>query len=76
MRKAFQVVGVVLALQGISGAIDHLAVQPIMGIFLNAVNRLVIPRLGFLTGYELYANLTLALFGIAVFVAATRINSS
>ncbi|MFI0423764.1 hypothetical protein [Spongiactinospora sp. 9N601] len=76
MRKAFQVVGAVLALQGISGAIDHLAVQPIMGIFLNAFNRLVIPRLGFLTGYELYANLTLALFGVAVFVAATRINSS
>ncbi|RBQ14466.1 hypothetical protein DP939_40585 [Spongiactinospora rosea] len=65
-----------LTLQGISGAIDHLAVQPIMGIFLNVFNRLVIPRLEFLTGYELYANLTLALFGIAVFVAATRVDSS
>jgi hypothetical protein len=35
MRSAIQLLGVVLALQGISGAIDHLAVQPFFGALLN-----------------------------------------
>jgi hypothetical protein len=43
MRNAIQVLGVVLFLQGVSGAIDHLAVQPFMGLFLNLFNRVVIP---------------------------------
>jgi hypothetical protein len=62
----------VLFLQGVSGAIDHLAVQPFMGLFLNLFNRVVLPRVGFLTGYELLANLTLAVLGAALVVAAER----
>lgn len=70
MRKLVQLVGVVLVLQGVSGAIDDLAVQPFLGIFLNLFNRVVLPRLGFLAGYELFANLILAVLGVVVVVAA------
>jgi hypothetical protein len=76
MRNAIQVLGVVLFLQGVSGAIDHLAVQPFMGLFLNLFNRVVIPRVDFLTGYELFANLTLAVFGAVLVVAAERTEPS
>ncbi|RJL23682.1 hypothetical protein D5H75_32415 [Bailinhaonella thermotolerans] len=64
-----------LVLQGVSGAIDHVAVQPFMGVVLNFFNRVVIPRLDFLTGYELYANLILAAFGAVVVAAGTAIRS-
>jgi hypothetical protein len=55
-------------IMGISGAIDHLAVQPVLGFFLNFFNRVVIPRLDFLTGYELFANLIIAAIGFIVMV--------
>jgi hypothetical protein len=73
MRHTVQLVGVVMVLQGVSGAIDHVARQPIFGIFLNVYNRLVVQRLDFLAGYELYANLILAILGVVVIVAAKRI---
>ena len=76
MRNVIQLLGVVLFLQGVSGAIDHLAVQPFMGLFLNLFNRVVIPRVGFLTGYELFANLTLAVLGAVLVVAAERTRPS
>ncbi|MFI6705200.1 hypothetical protein ACIBF7_02125 [Nonomuraea sp. NPDC050478] len=72
MRKAIQIVGFVLALQGISGAIDHVAVQPFFGFFLNFFNRVIIPRIDVLTGYELFANLALAALGIVLVIAAER----
>ncbi|WP_336207392.1 hypothetical protein [Nonomuraea sp. LPB2021202275-12-8] len=72
MRKAIQVLGLVLALQGASGAIDHIAVQPFLGIFLNFFNRVIIPRVAFLTGYELFANLALAALGVVLMIAAER----
>lgn len=71
MRKLIQTVGAVLVLSGISGVIDHLAVQPIFG-FLNFFNRFVIPRVEFLQGYEIYANLSLAVFGVVLLLAAGR----
>jgi hypothetical protein len=71
MRNAIQALGLVLTLMGISGAIDHLAVQPIFG-FLNVVNRVVLPRLDFLDGYELFANLLLAAIGVVVLILADR----
>ncbi|GGK86057.1 hypothetical protein Sme01_39360 [Sphaerisporangium melleum] len=70
MRKNIQFAGFLLAAMGISGAIDHLAVQPIAGVVLNVVNRVVIPRVGFLAGYELYANLSVAALGIILIIAA------
>ena len=70
MRNSIQLVGFVMVLQGISGAIDHLAVQPFMGILLNLFNRVVIPRVDLLADYALFANL--ALLGLVVMTAADR----
>jgi hypothetical protein len=72
MRKAVQLVGLYLLAAGISGTIDHLAFQPFFGVFLNAFNRFVIPRLDFLTGYEVFANLTVAAIGGVLVIAAER----
>jgi hypothetical protein len=71
MRNALQLTGVVLALQGVSGAIDHLAVQPFFGVLLNFFNRFVLPRIDALAGYELLANLGLAGLGLMVLTAAS-----
>jgi hypothetical protein len=72
MRNAIQLLGVVLILQGLSGAIDHLAVQPFFGVFLNAFNRFVLPRIDALDGHELLANLALAAIGLLLAVATDR----
>jgi hypothetical protein len=72
MRESFQFLGLVMVLQGVSGAIDHLAVQPFFSLFLNLFNRVVIPRVDFLSGYELLANLALAVLGFAVLVLTDR----
>jgi hypothetical protein len=72
MRKPVQLLGVVMVLQGVSGAIDHVAAQPLFGIFLNLYNRLVVQRVDFLAGYELFVNLILAVLGLIVVVAAER----
>jgi hypothetical protein len=72
MREVMAAVGFVLLVVGVSGTIDHLAVQPILA-FLNVLNRLVFPKI--VPGYELYANLTVAALGFAVMVAASRVRS-
>jgi hypothetical protein len=72
MRNTIQLVGLVLALQGISGAIDHLAVQPFFSLFLNLFNRVVIPRVDLLADHALFANLALAVLGLVVMAAADR----
>ena len=72
MRKVVSLVGVLLVLVGISGTVDHLFHQPFFGFVLNSVNRWVIPNVGFLAGYELYANLAVAAVGTALAVAAHR----
>lgn len=74
MRKLIQLFGVLLVLSGISGVIDHLAVQPIFG-FLNFFNRFVIPRVDILQGYEIYANLSLAVLGAVIVLAAEKIGA-
>lgn len=70
MRNLLRYAGVFLVAAGISGAVDHLAVQPFLGVVLNVFNRVVIPAVEVLRGYELYANLSIALLG-AVLVAAS-----
>lgn len=69
MRKVLEVVGFVLMVVGVSGTIDHLAVQPIMA-FLNVLNRVVFPKL--VPGHELFANLGVALLGFLIMVASAR----
>ena len=76
MRNALQLVGFVMVLQGISGAIDHLAVQPVMSILLNLFNRVVIPRVDLLADHALFANLSLALLGLVVMAAGERVQPS
>jgi hypothetical protein len=76
MRKPIQLLGIVMVLQGISGAIDHLAAQPFFGLFLNFFNRVILPRLDALTGYELFANLILAALGVVVVIAAEQTQPS
>ncbi|MEV4298927.1 hypothetical protein [Microbispora rosea] len=72
MREVIRLAGAFLVAAGISGTIDHLAVQPFWGSILNVFNRQVIPRLSFLTGYEVYANLLVAVVGAVVLAAAWR----
>jgi hypothetical protein len=69
MRKFVELAGFLLLVMGVSGTIDHLAVQPILG-FLNVLSRFVFPKV--VPGYELYANLTVAALGLALLVAAVR----
>ena len=73
MKEAVETVGFVLTLMGISGTIDHLAVQPVMGLVLNVFNRVVFPRIDALQGYELYANLSVAALGVAVIALGSRL---
>ena len=76
MRDTIELVGFILVLMGISGAIDHLAVQPYMGLLLNLFNRVVVPRVDLLADRALLANLGLALLGVVVMVAADRFQPS
>jgi hypothetical protein len=70
MRSALQFTGVVLVAVGVSGTIDRLlGYQPIFG-FLNVVNRMLIPTVDGLSGYELYANLSVAVMGVVVFASS------
>lgn len=72
MKKSMETVGFVIAVMGVSGTIDRLAYQPIMGPILNAFNRYAVPHIGFLTGYEVFANLIFGAAGVIVMVAASR----
>ncbi|WP_101789417.1 hypothetical protein [Nonomuraea indica] len=72
MRNAIRLLGVLMILEGVSGTIDEIAGQPFMGIVLNAFNRLVVHRVALFEGYEVFANLALAVLGVAVAVAAGR----
>ncbi|MFI7444610.1 hypothetical protein [Nonomuraea indica] len=72
MRNAIRLLGVLMILEGVSGTIDEIAVQPFMGVVLNAFNRLVVHRVSLFEGYEVFANLALAVLGVAVAVAAGR----
>lgn len=76
MRKVLQVLGVFMVLEGISGTIDQIAVQPFFGVVLNAFNRFVVERLDVLEGYEIFTNLILAILGVVVIVAAARLEKS
>ena len=51
-------------------------VQPFMGLLLNLFNRVVIPRVDVLADHALAANLSLAILGVLVLVAAERVQPS
>jgi len=66
MRKLIQTLGLIVLVMGISGTIDHLWEQPLLGWVLNAFNRYIIPKVDFLTGHELIANVGVGVVGIVV----------
>jgi hypothetical protein len=72
MRKAIGFLGFFLVLVGISGTIDHLFHQPVLGVVLNSFNRWVVPNVGFLAGRAVFANLALAALGAVLAIAACR----
>ncbi|MFI6316251.1 hypothetical protein ACIBG8_01965 [Nonomuraea sp. NPDC050556] len=67
-----RLLGIVLVLLGVSGAIDQLVGQPFMGVVLNLFNRLVVERFEVFQGYEVVANLGLAAIGCLLLVVAPR----
>ncbi len=71
MRPFLQFLGLFLVAAGISGTIDHLAAQPFMGVALNVFNRFVIPNIDALRGYEIFANLSVAVLGGVLAAAAS-----
>ncbi|MBO3744828.1 hypothetical protein J5X84_02020 [Streptosporangiaceae bacterium NEAU-GS5] len=73
MRDGLQFFGLYLFAAGISGTVDHMVGQPFMGAILNLFNRVVIPHVGFLTGYEIVANLTVSVLGAVLIIAVERI---
>ncbi|WP_017542768.1 hypothetical protein [Nocardiopsis prasina] len=76
MRKALQGLGALLTLMGISGAVDHLWTQPVLGIVLNAFNRLVVRNVSVLQENALLANLGLAACGIVLVVCVESLTHS
>lgn len=71
MTRAIQAAGFVITLVGVSGTIDRLWYQPIMGV-LNVLNRHVFASIDFLHGYELFANLTVVITGVVIMAAASK----
>ncbi|WP_017587592.1 hypothetical protein [Nocardiopsis ganjiahuensis] len=69
MRKFLQGLGALLVLMGVSGAVDHLWAQPVLGVVLNAFNRLVVQNVAVLQENALLANLGLAACGVVLVVA-------
>ncbi|GAA1464642.1 hypothetical protein NE857_03710 [Nocardiopsis exhalans] len=61
---------------GVSGAIDHLWTQPILGIVLNAFNRLVVQNVAVLQESALLVNLGLGACGIVLVIAVESLASS
>lgn len=75
MQKLIQTIGLILLAMGISGTIDHLAEQPLLGWVLNAFNRYVIPKVDFLTGHELIANIGVGVIGIVVIAVGALVGA-
>lgn len=73
MQKLIQTIGLIIVAMGISGTIDHLAEQPLLGWVLNAFNRYIIPKVDFLVGHELIANIGVGVLGILVIAAGALV---
>ncbi|WP_030453647.1 hypothetical protein [Herbidospora cretacea] len=72
MRKGPRLLGLLLFMMGVSGTIDHLATQPIMGILFNAPNRWIFERMDLFEGREVFANLSLAFVGVVLVAFSLR----
>lgn len=74
MKKTLGAIGFIVCLMGISGTIDHLWRQPIMGWALNFFNREIFPQVDVLSNYALFANLIVAVLGVVIIIIAERIS--
>jgi hypothetical protein len=72
MIKVVQFLGFIMILQGITGAIAIAIDKPDFGVFFNFFNRHIVSRVGFLNGYELIADLVIAVLGVAVILVAEQ----
>ena len=70
MRNGLHVPGLVLLAMGISGLLDHLWVQPVLGPVLNVFERQVFPRVDLLAEHALLANAAVAVLGLLLLLAA------
>jgi hypothetical protein len=61
---------------GVSGAVDHLWSQPILGVVLNAFDRLVVQNIAVAQENALLANLGLAVGGVVLVVAMEAMSPS
>ncbi len=76
MRKSLQGLGVLLSLMGVSGVIDRIWAQPIMGVVLNAFDRHVVSAIPRLEENAILAGLGLAVCGIVLVVAMESLSPS
>ncbi|WP_017614043.1 hypothetical protein [Nocardiopsis salina] len=67
-RNVLRGLGAYLAVAGVSGAVDHVWPQPVLGLSLD---RFVVPHVDVLDANAVTANLGPAVLGAAVFTAAT-----
>ncbi|GGO86772.1 hypothetical protein [Wenjunlia tyrosinilytica] len=67
MKKFLETAGLALLLQGVGGIVHHR-----LGWFRFWV---VLPRLGFLDGYEIFAGVVLAVLGVAVIIASDSVKA-
>ncbi|WP_067606687.1 hypothetical protein [Nocardiopsis listeri] len=74
MRKSLQGVGFLLTVMGISGVIDHLWAQPVLGVVLNAFNRFVVQQVPGLQENAILANLGLSAVGILLIVVTEALS--
>ena len=74
MRKSLQSVGLLLTVMGVSGVIDHLWTQPILGIVLNAFNRFVVEQVPGFQENAILANLGLSAVGIMLIVVTEALS--
>ena len=76
MRKLLQGLGSLVFLVGVSGAIDHLWTQPVLGIVLNSFNRLVVQNVAPLQENALFVNLGFAACGAVLVLAMEALSPS
>ena len=72
VHRLLQAIGLLFVAIGVGGLVDLLGLLPPPGpvAVLTAVNGYVVPHLPMLVGFELFTNLTIAIGGIVVVVAA------
>ncbi|MGO1539175.1 MAG: hypothetical protein ACTHW3_07360 [Leucobacter sp.] len=75
MKKTLGAIGFIVTLMGVSGTIDHLWRQPLMGWVLNFFNREIFTKVDWISNYALFANLIIVVLGIVILIIAERIST-